>query len=79
MQQSSKLHPDFSKIPRFLFWDTNFDEIDWKNKSTAVIRRVFERGNEEAKLEIEKFYGKDLVINVLNSNKIKPMRLHINK
>ena len=29
MLQSSKLHPDFSKIPRFLFWDTNFDEIDW--------------------------------------------------
>ena len=29
MVQSSKLHPDFSKIQRFLFWDTNFDEIDW--------------------------------------------------
>ena len=79
MLQSSKLHPDFSKIPRFLFWDTNFDEIDWKNKYVAVIKRVFERGDEEAKIEIEKFYGKELIISVLNSKSTKPMHLHINK
>ncbi|WP_312196253.1 DUF6922 domain-containing protein [Epilithonimonas vandammei] len=79
MLQSSKRHPDFSKIPRFLFWDTNFDEIDWKNKYVAVIKRVFERGDEEAKIEIEKFYGKELIISVLNSKSTKPMHLHINK
>ena len=78
MLQSSKRHPDFSKIPRFLFWDTNFDEIDWKNKYVAVIKRVFERGDEEAKIEIEKFYGKELIKSVLNSKSTKPMHLHIN-
>ena len=79
MLQSSKRHPDFSKIPRFLFWDTNFDEIDWKKKYVAVIKRVFERGDEEAKIEIEKFYGKELIKSVLNSKSTKPMHLHINK
>ena len=79
MLQSSKRHPDFSTIPRFLFWDTNFDEIDWKNKYVAVIKRVFERGDEEAKIEIEKFYGKELIKSVLNSKSTKPMHLHINK
>ena len=79
MLQSSNRHPDFSKIPRFLFWDTNFDEIDWKNKYVAVIKRVFERGDEEAKIEIEKFYGKELIKSVLNSKSTKPMHLHINK
>lgn len=79
MKQSSKLHPDFSKIPRFLFWDTNFDEIDWKKKYVAVIKRVFERGDDEAKIEIEKFYGEELIKNVLNSKSTKPMHLHINK
>ncbi len=79
MLQSSKRHPDFSKIPRFLFWDTNFDEIDWKNKYVAVIKRVFERGDEEAKIEIEKFYGKELIKSVLDSKSTKPMHLHINK
>lgn len=79
MLQSSKRHPDFSKIPRFLFWDTNFDEIDWKNKYVAVIKRVFERGDEEAKIEIENFYGKELIKSVLNSKSTKPMHLHINK
>lgn len=79
MIQSSKRHPDFSKIPRFLFWDTNFDEIDWKNKYVAVIKRVFERGDEEAKIEIEKFYGKELIKSVLDSKSTKPMHLHINK
>ncbi len=79
MLQSSKRHPDFSKIPRFLFWDTNFDEIDWKNKYVAVIKRVFERGDEEAKIEIEKFYGKELIKSVLDSKSTKPMHFHINK
>jgi antitoxin HigA-1 len=54
-------HPDFSKLRRILFWDTDFDKIDWQNQQNAVIRRVFERGNEEEKNEIIRFYGADKV------------------
>ena len=62
-----------------LFFDCDFDEIDWKNKYVAVIKRVFERGDEEAKIEIEKFYGKELIKSVFASKSTKPMHLHINK
>jgi addiction module HigA family antidote len=51
------LHPDFSKLRRILFWDTDFDKIDWQHQQNAVIQRVFERGNEEEKNEIIRFYG----------------------
>jgi plasmid maintenance system antidote protein VapI len=44
-----------------LFWDTNFSAIDWSKQYRAVIKRVFERGNEEEKLEALKFYGKEKV------------------
>ncbi|HKC69874.1 MAG TPA: helix-turn-helix domain-containing protein [Bacteroidia bacterium] len=51
-------HPDISKLRRVLFWDTNMDKIDWEIQKAAVINRVFERGNEEEKNEITRFYGK---------------------
>ncbi len=52
-------HPDLSKLRRILFWDTDFDKIDWQYQKAAVILRVYERGNEQEKLEIERFYGRD--------------------
>lgn len=44
-------------IRKMLFWDTDFDKIDWGLYRKAVIQRVFERGNEEEKEEIIRFYG----------------------
>lgn len=44
-------------IRRMLFWDTDFDKIDWGRYRDGVIQRVFERGNEEEKEEIIRFYG----------------------
>lgn len=72
-------HPDFSKIPKFLFWDTDFDAINWKQKSTAVIKRIFERGDEAAKEEAIRFYGIELIKKVLSSQSSNPMKLYINK
>lgn len=54
-------HPDFSKLRRILFWDTDFDRIDWQQQKGAVIRRVFERGNEQEQAEVRRFYGNDQV------------------
>jgi addiction module HigA family antidote len=53
--------PNLSIIRKVLFWDTNFDKIDWISKKTAVIKRVFERGNDEEIQEITRFYGKETV------------------
>ena len=80
MQKSiNRKRPNLSKIPRILFWDTDFDAIDWQGKSVAVIKRIFERGDNEAKIEIVKFYGKSVVESALAKKSPKPMRLYINK
>ena len=44
-------------IRRILFWDTNFDCIDWGKNKKFIISRILERGNEEEKKEIAKYYG----------------------
>jgi plasmid maintenance system antidote protein VapI len=44
-----------------LFWDTDMSKIDWKKQYKAVIKRVFERGNEEEKLQALRYYGQDKV------------------
>ncbi len=49
--------PDLSIIRKSTFWDVDLDSIDFRRHSTHVIKRVFERGNEDEILEIIKFYG----------------------
>ncbi len=44
-------------IRRILFWDMNFDCIDWGKNKKFIISRILERGNEEEKKEIAKYYG----------------------
>lgn len=48
---------DFPKLRPGLFWDTDIEKIDWQKQKRAVIQRVFERGNDEEKAEIIRFYG----------------------
>lgn len=65
-------------IRRSLFWDTDFDTIDWGRHKRAVIGRVLERGNEAEKREIARFYGIDPA--TLNSFKPKnAYRINITK
>jgi len=61
-------HPDLSKIRKVLFWDTSFDKIDWGKHKRSICKRVFERGKEEEKNEIRKFYGEELIKSVLTKN-----------
>ena len=61
-------HPDISKLRRVLFWDTNMDKIDWEKQKAAVINRVFERGNEQEKNEIIRFYGKNTIKELLKNH-----------
>ena len=68
-QEKKKLEtekPDLSKIRPVIFWDTNLHAIEWNRQYKAVIRRVFERGNEQEKKEITRFYGKQKIDEVLN-------------
>lgn len=56
-QQSKELYKTAPKIRRSLFWDTDFDKIDWGRYKKAVIHRVLQKGNESEKREISRFYS----------------------
>lgn len=49
--------PDLRKLRRVLFWDTDWEKIDWEKHKRFVIDRVDERGNDLEKEEIRRFYG----------------------
>jgi hypothetical protein len=67
-KKQPKLHPDFTKLRRILFWDTKMENIDWETQRISVIRRVFERGNDIEKNEIIRFYGKEDINKALSMN-----------
>lgn len=74
-EKQQQTTPDLSLIRETLFWDTDFNRIDWNKYYKAVIKRVFERGNESEKQEITRFYGQDKVQAILNTEGTKPMTL----
>ncbi|MDR1056478.1 MAG: plasmid maintenance system antidote protein [Prevotellaceae bacterium] len=59
--------PDLNNIRQILFWDTDINTIDWQKQRKAIIRRIFERGNDIEIKEIISFYGKDIIIEELQS------------
>jgi antitoxin HigA-1 len=58
--------PNLSKLRSVLFWDTSIEKIDWQKQKKAVIKRVFERGNDIEKNEITLFYGEQIIQEILN-------------
>lgn len=64
-REKSRKTPDISLLRKALFWDTDIASIDWHKYREAVVRRVFERGNEEEKAEITRFYTKRVVDEIL--------------
>ena len=51
---------DVPNVRRILFWDVDFDSINWGWRKRFVISRILERGTEEEKIEIARFYGLDV-------------------
>lgn len=60
---SNKPLPNVNKIRKALFWDTDFNKIDWVKSRHAIIKRIFERGNKTEISEIIRFYGYETVKN----------------
>lgn len=67
-KSQNKEHPDFTKLRRVLFWDTKMENINWENQKNAVIKRVFERGNDIEKNEIIRFYGLESINDIIKTN-----------
>ena len=70
-------HPDMTIIRKILFWDTDINKINWNEQYKTIIERIFERGNDEEKNEILRFYGKEKIKKVTGSDKISGNKLPV--
>jgi hypothetical protein len=50
---------------RRIFWDVNFDTIDYNKYADFVIERVFERGDVEDIRQCRRYYGDEKVADAL--------------
>jgi len=58
---------DKPDLPKHLFWDFRYNEIEWREEYLTVIARVVERGTPEHWLEIIRYYGESFVINAIKN------------
>jgi len=66
--------PTFS---RHIFWETDFDAIDWKKKEGYVIEKVVEYGNLEDWKLLKQLYGMDKIKEaVLNARYLRKKTSH---
>lgn len=71
----NKPKPIFDKR---IFWDVNFETINYDSKSTFVIERVFERGDVDDIRQCRRYYGDELILSKLLTTKFLPLhRLHL--
>lgn len=67
--QKEKRTPNLRKFRKVIFWDTHFDQLDWEKQKSAIIKRVFERGNDREIREIIAFYGRQTVEQIIYNSK----------
>ena len=52
-------------LARRIFWDVDFDKLDYDAKASFVIERVFERGDVEDIRNCRRYYGDERVVDAL--------------
>lgn len=52
-------------LPKHLFWDQRYNEMDWVGGYRSIIARVIERGNADDWQEMLRFYGQSKITNAL--------------
>jgi len=67
---NEKQKPVFNKR---IFWDVNFEQIDYDAKANFVIERVFERGDVEDIRQCRRYYGDEKVTKALLNAKFLPL------
>ena len=66
----AKIKPIFEKR---IFWDVNFEQIDYDAKAHFVIERVFSRGDVEDIRHCRRYYGDEKVTAALLHAKYLPL------
>lgn len=67
---SLKPKPVFDKR---IFWDVDFEKIDYDAKANFVIERVFERGDVEDIRQCRRYYGDERIVEGLTKAKYLPL------
>ena len=65
-EQTMNNRPNIGYYRKAVFWDTEIEKLDWDKNRQWINRRVFEYGGEDEILETIRFYGKDVVKEVLS-------------
>lgn len=63
---------------RRIFWDVDFDKLDYDAKASFIIERVFERGDVPDIRNCRRYYGDEQITEVLLNAKFLPEhRMHM--
>jgi len=61
-----------------IFWDVNFDALDYDKRSSFIIERVFERGDVDDIRQCRRYYGDErITVVLLNAKYLPERRLHL--
>lgn len=63
--QVQSLKPD---LPKRLFWEFDYDKLDWQRSYRTIIERVIEWGKPEEWETMIRFYGRDRIIKALKDD-----------
>jgi len=55
----------FPVFARCLFWDVDFDKLDYEGDSTFIVERVFSWGDIPDVQQARRYYGDEMVLEVL--------------
>ena len=70
-----KAKPVFEKR---IFWDVNFEALDYDAKANFIIERVFDRGDVQDIRNCRRYYGDEKVTDVLlNVKFLRESRIHL--
>lgn len=63
-------------LARRIFWDVDYDKLDYDAKANFVIERVFERGDVEDIRNCRRYYGDERVVEALLKAKFLSLGTH---
>lgn len=65
-------------LSKRIFWDVNFETLDYDKRASFIIEHVFERGDVDDIRQVRRYYGDEKVTEVLLNAKFLPeRRLHL--
>ncbi|RBQ07600.1 helix-turn-helix transcriptional regulator [Pedobacter miscanthi] len=69
-REQAMYRPDLNLLRKSLFWDTDIEKLDWQKQYKTIIKRIFERGDDQEKKAISDFYGSKKIKEVTGRSSI---------